>query len=87
MSEITINGITLDPLAQQPALATANLRSVDATESDYILIQTSQPLTKQMKGELANMGVVILEYVPHDTYLCNYTQTNLDQIRSLDYVV
>ena len=33
------------------------------------------------------MGVVILEYVPEDTYLCNFTGTELDKIRSLAYVV
>ena len=87
MSKITINGVTVDPLAQGPALAAANLHSADATNSDYILIQTTQPLSKDMKSELANMGVVILEYVPEDTYLCNYTGTDLDQIRSLANVV
>ena len=86
MSKITINGVTFDPQAQGPAFAAANLRSADATDSDYILIQADQPLSKDMKNELANMGVVILEYVPDDTYLCNYTGTNLDQIRALTYV-
>ena len=87
MSTITINGVTFDPLAQGPALAAANLRSADASDSDYILIQTEQPLNKDMKSELTNMGVVILEYVPDDTYLCNYTGTDLDQIRALAYVL
>jgi serine protease AprX len=87
MSKITINGVTVDPLVQGPALAAANLRSADATDSDYILIQTAQPLSKDMKRELNNMGVVILEYVPDDTYLCNYKGTDLDQIRSLANVV
>ena len=86
MSKITMNGVTFDPLAQAPALAAANLRSADATDSDYILIQTEEPLSKDMKSELMNMGIVILEYVPDDTYLCNYTGTDLDQIRSLTYV-
>ena len=86
MSKITINGVTFDPLAQGPAFAAANLHSADATDSDYILIQTAQPLSKDMKSELTNMGVVILEYVPDDTYLCNYTGTDLAQIRALTYV-
>ena len=75
MSKITINGITLDPLVQAPALAAANLHAVDATASNYILIQTTQALSKDMKDELTNMGVVILEYVPDDTYLCHYPGT------------
>ena len=87
MSNITINGVTFNPLAQGPALAAANLSSADATASDYILIQTTQPLSREMKTELTNLGVVILEYVPDDTYLCNYTGANLNQIRSLPYVV
>lgn len=87
MSRITINGVTVDPLAQGPALAAANLHSADATDSDYILIQTRQPLSKDMKRELTDRGVEILEYVPDDTYLCNYTGTDLDQIRSLADVV
>ncbi len=87
MSAITINGVRFDPLAQERALAAAQLHSIDAASSDYILIQTNQPLSKEMKPELENMGVVVLEYVPDDTYLCNYTGTNLEQIRSLAYVV
>ncbi len=87
MSKITINGVTVDPLTQGPALAAANLDSSDATDSDYILIQTVQPLKKDIKSELTNMGVVVLEYVPHDTYLCNYSGTDLDNIRSLAQVV
>ena len=78
MSKITINGITLDPLVQAPALAAANLHAVDATASNYILIQTTQSLSKDMKDELTNIGVVILEYVPDDTYLCHYPGTDLE---------
>ncbi len=36
MSKITINGVTVDPLVQGPALAASNLLSADATGSDYI---------------------------------------------------
>lgn len=87
MSAITINGVKFDPMAQGRALAAAELHSSDATSSDYILIQTNQPLSKEMKQELTIIGVIVLEYVPNDTYLCNFTGTNLEQIRSLSYVV
>ena len=87
MSKITINSVTVDPLAQAPALAAANLSSADATDSDYILIQTEHPLSKNDKSELTNMGVTILEYVPDDTYLCSYRGTDLNQVRSLSNVV
>lgn len=86
MATITINDVTFDPQAQGPALAAANLFAADAADSDFILIQTEQPLNKDMKSELKNMGVMILEYVPDDTYLCNYAGMDLDQIRSLTYV-
>ncbi len=83
MAKITINNVTVDPMVQGPALAAANLHSAKATDSDYILIQMKQPMSKEMKRGLTSMGVVVLEYVPEDTYLCNYTGTDLDQIRSL----
>jgi hypothetical protein len=86
MASITINGVTIDPLTQEPALAAANLIAADAADSNYILIQADQPLTKDMKTELKGMGVEILEYVPDDTYLCNYPDTDLNQLRSLGYV-
>jgi serine protease AprX len=38
MAKITINGVTMDPLAQAPALAAANLHAADAAASNYILI-------------------------------------------------
>lgn len=86
MAKITINGITVDPLTQGPALAAANLHAADASGSNYILIQTKQPLDKAQKAELAAKGVVILEYVPDDTYLCQFQPTNLNEIRALPYV-
>ena len=86
MSNITINGITVDPLTQARALASANLIANDASASDYILIQSKHPLDKAEKAELEGKGVVILEYVPDDTYMCEFTSTNLNDIRALPYV-
>ena len=86
MSRITINGITIDPLVQSRALSTANLQVPDASASDYILIQAKQPLGKTEKAELAGKGAVLLEYVPDDTYLCQFKSTDLDAIRTLPYV-
>src|SRR5262245_34943049 len=86
MATITINGITVDPLGQGPALMAANLHAVDASGSNYILIQTRQPLDKSQKDELRQLGVEILEYVPENTYLCHYAPTQLAAIRALPYV-
>ncbi|MFL6628005.1 MAG: hypothetical protein ACJ8G1_16315 [Vitreoscilla sp.] len=43
MTRITINGVSLDPIAHAPALKLAGLESADASGSDYILIQTAAP--------------------------------------------
>ncbi|MFB6805288.1 S8 family serine peptidase [Streptomyces sp. NPDC056387] len=86
MSRITINGVTVDPLAQADDLATASLVSEDATTSNYLLVQTSHPPTSEEKEELAALGVVIHEYVPDDTYLCGFRPTDLDAVRALPFV-
>ncbi|MBI5251832.1 MAG: S8 family serine peptidase [Desulfomonile tiedjei] len=83
---ITINGMTVDPLAQQLALSAADLHAADASESNYVLIQTQGPLSKNQKAELATKGVVILEYVPDETYICEFKPTDLESIRSLSFV-
>jgi hypothetical protein len=86
MAKITINGVTVDPMAQGPALAAANLVARDASGSNYVLIQTKWPLTKPEKAALAALEAVVLEYVPENTYLCQYQPTNLDAIRALPNV-
>jgi hypothetical protein len=83
---ITINGISLDPAAQPHALRIAGLESPDASKSDYILVQTSAPLLHEQKDVLANLGVVIREYVSENTYLCGYKETDLTEIRALPFV-
>jgi hypothetical protein len=86
MSRITINGVTLDPIADARAFEGSGLASADASGSDYILIQSRAPLTPQQTGELGRMGVDIHEYVSDNTYLCGYKGTDLNGIRSLPYV-
>lgn len=86
MARITINGISLDPIAQAQAFKAANLEAVDASQSDYILVQTVAPLSPEQKDELARLGLVIHEYVSENTYLCGYKGTNLAQIRALPFV-
>lgn len=88
MAKITINGITTDPMAPSPAAATfaASVLPADASDSNFILVQTTQPLDRAQKEELANYGAQILEYVPENTYLCKYEPKDLNQIRALPYV-
>jgi hypothetical protein len=68
-------------------MAAAGLVSADASQSNYILIQTRDPLDEDQKTQLADLGVVIQEYVPDDTYLCTYEPADLSRIRALDFVV
>ena len=86
MARITINGISIDPMKQAPALAAANLISADASKSNFILVQVTAPLTPAQRKQLADLGVEILEYVPDDTYMCRYLPQDLGAIRALPFV-
>lgn len=88
MAKISINGITTDPLAPSSttAFAAANVISADASDSNFILVQTTQPLDRAQKDELASKGAAILEYVPENTYLCSFAPADLSPIRALPYV-
>jgi serine protease AprX len=83
---ITINGNTLDPDAPVHARKTLGAAVDNAADSNYILIQTKEPLKKSQKEELANLKVGIKEYVSENTYLCYYEPEDLEPVRSLDYV-
>jgi serine protease AprX len=86
MAQITINGVSLDPIRQREELRRAGLVSMDASASDYILIQTTAPLTRNQTDELAKLGVVVQEYVSPNTYLCSYKGTDLRSIRTLPFM-
>ncbi|KAK0728749.1 peptidase S8/S53 domain-containing protein [Lasiosphaeria miniovina] len=84
MAIITINGNSLDPEA--PALQAFGLVQETAQDSDYILIQTNGPLTKDVKRVLVEKQAVIQEKVSDDTYLCKYTPEVLSDIRALPFI-
>jgi subtilisin family serine protease len=86
MARITINGISIDPITQSHALTMAGLASVDASKSNYILIQTKAPLTAEQKKQLSDMGVVIHQYVSENTYECGFKPSDLEAIRRLPFV-
>ncbi|CDG83354.1 S8 family serine peptidase [Janthinobacterium agaricidamnosum] len=86
MSNITINGVTLNPAAETPALKQLALFQPDAASSDYILVQTREPLTAPQKKQLSDTGAEMLEYVPTNTYICRYNDTDLHQVRALPFV-
>jgi hypothetical protein len=85
MSVITINGNSFDPAGN--AVHAFGLESVDASQSNYILIQTSGgPLKREQKEALREKDVKIHEYVSKDTYLCGYKPEDLSAIRDLDFI-
>ena len=86
MAKITINGISIDPDAQRNILGFANLVSLDSSNSNYILIQATQPLNRNQKSQLAALGVEILEFVPEACYICRYEPSDLNTIRNLEFV-
>jgi len=86
MATITINGNSLDPLAQKTALMDLGMDSVDSSQSDYILLQTKAPLTKEQKAKLKEAEVTVLEYVPDDSYIAYYPPKDLTRVRELPFV-
>lgn len=82
MAHITINGVSLDPIAGTTPAAPPT----SSVKSKYILIQTNPSLNDQRRAELANLGVRILEYVPRYSYLCCYEKSDLQPIRNLPYI-
>jgi serine protease AprX len=84
MSLITINGVSLDPTST--AAVAAKVASTDASQSDYILLQTAGPLTETQQADLTKTGALIHEYVSENTYLCGYKPTDLSPVRKLPFV-
>ncbi|KAK1757133.1 peptidase S8/S53 domain-containing protein [Echria macrotheca] len=86
MAPITINGNTLDPVKHASVLRALGLEAVDASESDYVLIQCDARLSPEEKAQLADLGLVLHGYVSENTYLYGYKESDLDKIRSLPFV-
>jgi serine protease AprX len=86
MKPITINGISIDPAAPKPVLASLALDNATAKDSDYVIVQTKQPLTKAQRAALAKAGASIIESVPGDAYICHFPKTALGKVRALPFV-
>ena len=86
MKTITINGISIDPAAPKLALAALSLDNATAKDSDYLVVQTRQPLDKAQRAALAKAGAEILESVPGDAYVCHFPKTGLAKVRALAFV-
>lgn len=85
MTKITINGVSIDPM-RLPMGLKALETTQDATESDYILVQTLRPLTADDRAALAATGARLMEYVPDNTYLCQFSPTDLSPVTALPFV-
>ena len=90
MAIITINGITLDPLVPPRAPDAAAMLDAmspnDASNFNYILVQTTHALNRDEKKTLEDVGASILEYIPEATYLCHFPPSDLARVRALPFV-
>ena len=86
MKTITINGISIDPTAPKRALAALAMSNPTAKDSDYLVVQTTEPLQKAQRTALAKAGATIIESVPGDAYICYFPKTALAKVRALPFV-
>ncbi|WLB54268.1 S8 family serine peptidase [Bradyrhizobium japonicum] len=86
MAQITINGITIDPSAPHAERAALSLDHANAKDSDYIIVQTNQPLNAERREQLAKAGAEILEAVPGSAVICHFPAAGLDKVRKLPFV-
>lgn len=101
MADITINGITVDPLAPPAASHAAISPTVRSTfaalqaatsalpvaDTNYVVVQVAQPLTRAQRSDLEAAGAVVLEYVPENSFVCRYDPPDLAPVRQLPFVV
>src|SRR5450432_248838 len=85
MLRITINGVSLDPASGTPRVAA--MGKGNASKSDYILVQSAEPMTGEQLARLAKAGAVVHEYVSDNTYLCGFKETGLAKVRGLPFVL
>jgi serine protease AprX len=84
----TPQGAALDSADQTP-LGGGHIRvdhSGDAANANYIVVTANEPLTRQQKATLAGLDVKMLEYIDNNSYLCEYRPSDLDRLRSQDFI-
>src|SRR2546423_9838 len=86
MGPIRINGNELDPEADRPALRALGIDKDDSSKSNYILIQTKEPMSADQKSAITDAGAKILEYVSTNTYLCRWEPQTLRPITDKSFV-
>jgi serine protease AprX len=88
VADITLNGITVDPLATNAALGAfgptvlnAAMGTMPVTATKYVLVQVEGPLTSSNRRDLEMAGVArILEFVPVNSYVCRYEPDDLTPV-------
>lgn len=93
MARITINGVSIDPQTETRERSLSGLDSRDATNTNYILVQTREPLSAAQRDELTARGAQILSREQTDppddavTYLCEFAPDDLGSVRALPFVI
>lgn len=81
MAPITLRGVTIDPNSPPDDLPR------DASNTNFILVQTTHALSQQESSELSALGVDVQRVQDHHhTYLCRYEPTDLTRIEELPFV-
>jgi hypothetical protein len=82
MAPITIHGSTIDP--EHPPEG-SHLQ--DASDTNYVLVQTTHPLDQKEFTELSSWGAHVLEVIDgNNTYRCRYEPHDLSTLEQLDFV-
>ena len=76
--------ITTAP-AQKAAIA-PNARVAEPRASGLFLVQFSGVLQPAWREQLRGMGVVLLRFVPDDTFIARFDQASVAQVRALPFV-
>jgi serine protease AprX len=82
MDQTVINGNARPASGDADAVSVASFAAPppSVAESNYILIQTTGPLSAENKEALANTEVHLLEYKGNNVYLCGYKPKTFDPI-------
>ena len=86
MTQITINGITLDPETHVLQLTALSLSTTDASGSSFALVQVDGPISATQREEIETQHVELLEYVPENTYIARFDDNDLSVVQELSFV-
>ncbi|KAH7024242.1 peptidase S8/S53 domain-containing protein [Ilyonectria destructans] len=80
---ITINGNVVHHDAQKEGGAHF---APDASETNYLIIQSFAPLDKAQREHLRELGIELQQVISGDTYFCRYNPHDLTELRSLSFL-